>query len=212
MIEKEKKNLILTTSLCLCPILFGIIMLPKLPNQIAIHFDVNNHPDGYAPKEFFVFFFPIFMAVMNNICVLSSKYDKNKAANKRMHLVSQWIFPILSIVMYTVTILIALEYPIDIRVVCMILVGLMFIVLGNYLPKTKNSKSNFGIHIGFNKNLDDKTYALVARISGYVMILNGLLLIGSLFFKPIVSVYIVSLFIIEGVVLSVYTFKKSYQK
>lgn len=212
MTSKEKKSLLLSICLCLCPMIIGIMMLDKLPDQIAIHFDVNNQPDGFASKQFFVFFFPIFMAIIHVICVLSTKYDKNKTANRRMHQVISWIFPILSIIMYHVTILIALEYPIDIRVVCMLLVGGMFIIIGNYLPKTKNPKQNFGLHIGFSKNLDDKTYAKLARISGYVLILDGFLLIASLFFKPTISVLIVILFIFEGVILSVYTIKKSNKK
>ena len=143
MTKQEKKKLLITTCLCLCPMIIGIIMLPKLPDQIAIHFNIHNEPDGFASKEFFVFFFPCFMALMNLICVGAMQLDDNKEANKKMHYATQWIFPIISFIMYIFTILIAMEYPIDMRVVAMMCLGVMLIVLGNYLPKTKNTKHLF---------------------------------------------------------------------
>ena len=56
MTKQEKKKLLITTCLCLCPMIIGIIMLPKLPDQIAIHFNIHNEPDGFASKEFFAIY------------------------------------------------------------------------------------------------------------------------------------------------------------
>ena len=212
MIKQEKKNIFLTTLLCLCPMILGILLLPKLPDQIAIHFNVHNEPDGFASKQFFVFFFPILMAVFHLICVASMQLDDNKEANKKMHQITQWIFPIVSIVMYTMTILYALKYPIDFRVIAMMILGVMLIVLGNYLPKTKNTKYHFGFHIGFSRNLDDKSYKKLARICGYMLIFDGFLMIVTTLLNPIYSIIAVSLLMLQSIILTIYTVKKAYEK
>ncbi len=212
MTKQEKKSIFLTTLLCLAPMIIGIILLPKLPDQIAIHFNVHNEPDGFASKEFFVFFFPVLMAVLHFICVASMQLDDNKEANKKMHQITQWIFPIISIVMYTMTILYALKYPIDFRVIAMMILGIMLIVLGNYLPKTKNTKYHFGFHVGFSKNLDDKTYKKMARICGYMFIFDGFFMIITSLFDPILSAIAVALLILQSIILTIYTVKKAYEK
>lgn len=212
MTKQEKKSILFTTLLCLFPMILGIIMLPKLPDQIAIHFNIHNEPDGFAPKEFFVFFFPCFMALMHLICVVSMQLDENKKANKRMHQITQWIFPILTLVLYTVTILIAMEVAIDIRVVAMLSLGIMLIVLGNYLPKTKNTKYNLGFHVGLSKKLNDQDYKKVARFSGYMFIIDGFFMIITSLFNPIYSVIAVVLLIVQAIVLTIYTVKLSHEK
>ena len=212
MTKEEKKMLIITSCICLCPMMIGILFYSKLPNQIAIHFDVNNQPNGYASKNFFVFGFPIIMSLFQLVAYGGSiLQDNNKIANKRMNNVVRWVIPILSIVMYIVTILYALEYDIDFRVIVMSLLGILFIVMGNYLPKTKNTRT---IHLGVSNSLNDKDYAQVARISGYGMILNGLLMIFSIFFDVMVSVLIVGLLVVETIVLTMYTLVKvkGYEK
>ena len=212
MTKQEKKKLLITTCLCLCPMIIGIIMLPKLPDQIAIHFNIHNEPDGFASKEFFVFFFPILMALFNLITIGAMQLDDNTEANKKMHYATQWIFPIISFIMYVFTILVAMEYPIDMRVVAMMILGTMLIVLGNYLPKTKNTKYNIGFHVGFSKHLDDVTYKKVARLSGYFFMADGILMIISVLFDPMLSIVPVVLLFIQAIVLTIYTYKKTYEK
>ena len=46
------KTLIITGVIALLPILIGIFLWDKLPGQIAIHFNLNNEPDGFASKGF----------------------------------------------------------------------------------------------------------------------------------------------------------------
>ena len=212
MTKQEKKSLLFTTLLCLAPMILGIIMLPKLPDKIAIHFNIHGEPDGFASKYFFVFFFPFLIAIFHLICAVSMQLDDNKEANKKMHQMTQWIFPIISIVMYTMTVLYALKYPIDFRVIGMMILGTMLIVLGNYLPKTKNSKYHAGFHIGLSIHLNDQDYKKVARITGYMCIFNGFLMIITTLFNPILSAIAVVLLIVQSIVLTIYTVRKTYEK
>ena len=91
----------------------------------------------------------------------------------------------------------------------MCIVGTLFIVMGNYLPKTKNVKY---INLGFSHNLSDKDYKVVARISGFVLIIDGILVFISCLFNEWVSIGVVILLILEGIGISIYTLKKKVRK
>lgn len=200
----NKKMLIITSLVCLLPILIGMFYYNQLPENVAIHFDVNNNPDNYFPKAVFIFGIPVFMMLIQVFCCITSDLtDKNKEANKKAISVLKWIIPILTIVLYIVTILYALGSTVDIRVIVMFILGAMFIVMGNYTPKTKGL-----LHMGTKKVTDEKLEKKINRVCGYIFIINGLMFIISTIFNPIVSICVVGLVIIEAIALSIYTWLK----
>lgn len=211
MSKNEKKLLMITCLICLLPIIYGIYFYKQLPEQIAIHFDVNNQPDNYFSKNLFVFGLPIIMSLFQMIAFIGDyKQNTQKEANKKMTQVARWIIPLLSNVMYLVTIAYALHENIDIRLVVMIFIGSLFIVMGNYIPKTKQSKS---IHLGFANQLSDKQYKKIARISGYLMMFTGLLFILSIFFHTYVSIGVLVFLFIWTLILVIITYRmKKYEE
>ena len=198
------KILIITSIVCLLPIILGGLYYNQLPESIAIHFDINNNPDGYFSKPAFIFgMLVIMLAIQVFCCIINDVKDKNPEANKKASNVFKWIIPILSIAMYSITIMYALGSSIDIRKIVMIMLGIMFIVIGNYTPKTKGS-----IYVKFRKVTNENIRKNIARISGYMLILNGILSIMSILFNQIVSVAVIILVIIEIFVLYIYAIIK----
>ena len=66
------KSLIITSLVCLLPILLGVGLWDKLPDTMAIHFNINNEPDNFASKGFVVFFMPVLMMFLQWIsCVIN---------------------------------------------------------------------------------------------------------------------------------------------
>ena len=196
----NKKMLIITSMICLLPIIIGIGFYNTLPENIAIHFDINNNPDNYFPKAIFVFGMPVIMLIIQVFCcIISDLSDKNPKANKKAITVYKWIIPILSIIIYCVTIMYSTGKAIDIRKIIMCILGIMFIVMGNYLPKTIGSHK-------FPKIKDEKIEKKMLRISGYILIINGIFSIISILFKPVVSVALLGLLILETIILFVYAF------
>ena len=55
MEKKTSKTLLITTVLCLLPIILALVLYDRLPEQIAIHFDSTGAPDNYLPKALAVF-------------------------------------------------------------------------------------------------------------------------------------------------------------
>ncbi len=199
----NKKMLIITSMICLLPIIIGIAFYNTLPENIAIHFDINNNPDNYFPKAVFVFGMPAIMLIIQVFCcIISDLSDKNPEANKKAITVYKLIIPILSIIIYCVTIMYSTGKAIDIRKIVMCILGIMFIVIGNYLPKTIGSHK-------FPKIKDEKIEKKMLRVSGYILIINGIFAIISILFRPIVSVVLISLLVLETIIMFIYAINAS---
>lgn len=194
------KILIITGIFCLLPTVIGLIFYNALPDNIAIHFNINNDPDNYFSKSIFVFGMPMMMLILQIFCcIVSDLSDKNPEANKKTITVYKWIIPILSMTLYFVTIMYALGNTIDIRKVVMSILGVLFIIIGNYTPKMVGNNKFVTIK---NEKLNKK----LIKISGYMLILNGLLFIISMLFDTIFSVILVGIAILEAIVLSIFSF------
>lgn len=203
------KNLILTCIVCLLPIFLGLAFYNELPEKVAIHFDINNNPDNYWSKEAFIFFMPIMMAAIQIFaCIVSDLKDKNKEANKKAIRMYKWIIPSMTVVLYIVTLLYSLNYNIDIRKAAMVIIGIMYVISGNYIPKTKGENI---VKFKFIKNnkLSEKEIEKIKRNIGYIFIINGIMFIVSIFFKPIVSVLVLLILIIEVLGIEIYGYIKS---
>ncbi len=50
MEKKNKRTLILSVIICLLPMVLGIAFYNRLPEQMPIHFTINDVPDNYAQK------------------------------------------------------------------------------------------------------------------------------------------------------------------
>ena len=193
------KILIITCIFCLLPILLGVAYYDDLPEQVAIHFDINNNPDNYFIKPLFVYGFPVFMLLVQMFCaIVIDVSDKHREANRKISIVSKWIIPILSILLYTVTLLFNMNYLVDIRVYVMLIIGIMFMVIGNYIPKT--------VGTAYNKYRfkDEGVQKRLNKMIGYTFIIFGVMLIISVFFMPIISAIVVAFCIFAMIVFSIY--------
>lgn len=85
------KILILTMIVSLLPIGIGLAFYDDLPDNIAVHFDINNTPDNYFSKAGFVFGMPVLMAFIQLFCcVINDVSNQNKEANKKATVTFKW--------------------------------------------------------------------------------------------------------------------------
>lgn len=193
------KILITTCLFCLLPIILGIVYYNSLPDRVAIHFDLNNNPNNYFIKPIFVFGFPVFMMLIQIFCVvIVDVADKHKEANKKVGLVCKWIIPVMSIVLYIVTMLFNLNYIVDIRAYVMLLLGVMFMVIGNYMPKTVGATYNK------HKFKDEGVQKRLNKMAGYLFMAFGAMLIISVFFEPVISAIVMGFLILDMLIMMVY--------
>lgn len=174
------KILIKTSLVCLLPILLGVILWDRLPDTMAIHFDINNNPDNFASKGFVVFGFPVLMVILQIFCCFVNDINAEKhGERKKFEMATKWIIPLMSVILQVVTLGYGLGWDIDIRRVAGLIVGVMFLVIGNYLPKFDYVK---------NYDLEKEKAIKINRFMGFETVIMGILFIISTFLPPIATV------------------------
>ena len=56
--KANKKELLLTSAVCLLPLLAGAILYSRLPETMATHWGFDGTADGWAPRGMAVFGLP----------------------------------------------------------------------------------------------------------------------------------------------------------
>lgn len=174
------KTLIITCVICLLPILLGVSLWDKLPDTMAIHFDINNNPDNFASKGFVIFALPLLMVLLQLLCCFVNDINAKKhGVREKFEMVTKWIIPILTVILQILTFGYALGWNIDIRKVTSLIVGIIFLIIGNYLPKFDYIK---------NYNVDTEKVRKINRLIGFETVVMGILFLLSIFLPPIGTV------------------------
>ena len=177
--KENRKTMILTCLLCLLPMALGLYFYKELPDQMPIHWNAAGEVDGYAPKALAVFGFPVFFAALELLMFFVILNDPKKQNQSNiMRQLGFWSLPVIGIIVYTATIFSGLGYDLPITTIVMILVGVLFIIVGNYMPK---AKQNYTIGIKLPWTLDDtENWNKTHRLGGFLWVIGGIVfLIGA---------------------------------
>ena len=197
MIKKNLNILIITSIVILLPVLAGVVLWDTLPEQIPTHWNAAGEIDGWSSKPFAIFGLPLMMLAMHWLCVLGTSADPKKAnhSDKLIHLVL-WIIPIISVVLFVLTYVVALGTEVRMEMVMPLLVGFVLTVVGNYLPKCKQSYT-IGIKIPWTLH-SEENWNRTHRFAGRLWLVCGLGIMLTAFvggfwlFLPIVLVMVLA--------------------
>ena len=174
------RTMIITSILCLIPILIYLFTWDKLPEQMPVHFNSSGEADRYASKAFAAIGLPLILFAANVLINFAVEADpKNSSSGKEMKAISKWMVPVISIIVNGMVALISLNIPINISVITFALIGLLFIIVGNYLPKSKRNYT-IGIKLPWTLN-SDENWNKTHRLAGYLFIVSGLLMLVNAF-------------------------------
>ena len=191
MKKKTDRPLLIGSLICLVPIVFGLIYYNKLPGSMVIHLDSSGNPNGYAPKAFIIFAFPVLMGLLNIIVNLSvTKTSSKSNAAKPLVGIGKWAVPVAVIFIQPLMILRSINKQIPVSMVISIMVGLIFILSGNYFPKNRVNP-NVGMKFPWLFR-DEEGWRKVHKLSGYFWIVAGFIMILSPFVKiPFIILFII---------------------
>ena len=181
MIKKYLPMIILTALLTLLPIVFGLITWDKLPDPMPSHFNSAGEADGFMPKAAVVFALPGAMVLVHIVCAAVMLMDpKRKNIDGKPFLIVLWIVPVVSLLANGLVYVYALGGKINITTGVLIGCGILFIILGNYLPKCGQNYS-IGIKTPWALN-DDENWRATHRFAGKCFVLIGVLTVILAFF------------------------------
>ncbi len=180
MIKKNRTQIILSSIVTLLPMFVGLILWDTLPGRMTTHWGVNGEADGFSSKAFSVFGLPLIMLAIQWICVLATTKDSaNKDQNSKVVGMVLWIIPMTSLITNGMMYAVALGSAVSVDIWVRVLVGLMFVVLGNYLPKCKRNHT-IGVKVSWalqNEENWNKTH----RFTGRLWVLGGVILLVTVF-------------------------------
>ena len=190
MIRENKKKLILTSIVILLPILIGLLLWNKLPDKVPTHWNAQGEVDGWSSKAFAVFGLPIILFVMHWACVLGTSADpkKQNIEGKVLGIVF-WICPIVSLLVCPMSYGVALGMEFEVDKIMLALMGIVFIVVGNYLPKCKQSYT-VGIKLPWTLN-DEENWNRTHRMGGKLWVASGIILLLSMLLPASAMVVVV---------------------
>lgn len=168
--------MILTSVIILAPIVVGLILWDRLPAQMATHFDANGVADDWSPKEFAVFGLPLLLLAVHWFCMAFTSVDpKKQNFSDKIITLMMWLCPVISIAGNGATYLYALDNTVNTVPMALLLVGCIFLVIGNYMPKMKQSYT-IGIKIPWALN-SEENWNRTHRLGGRTFMLAGILTI-----------------------------------
>ncbi len=179
-LKENKWKIILSILVTLAPILAGVILWSALPDELPIHWGPSGEVDGWASKGFAVFGIPAIMAALNLVCIIATGLDhKNKNQNKKILGLVFWIVPVMSVLLGAITYLVAFDVRLGVTNIVVAVLGVLFVFIGNYLPK---SKLNYTIGIKIIWTLEsEKNWLATHRFAGKVWLIGGIILALSAF-------------------------------
>lgn len=190
------KVVALPVILCLLPMVLGLYVYPQLPGQIPSHWGIDGAVDGYMSKAAMVFGMPFFMAAMTVFGAFMLEHDPKKRNQAgAMKVISLWLCPVLSLLLVPMSLMIALGYDLPVVTIVFIFVGVLFVIVGNYLPK---SKQNFTIGIRLPWTLhSEENWNRTHRLAGKVWVLGGaVMVLAALFMVESPGLFMVSMLVI----------------
>lgn len=176
MSKERKMTWVLSTLVCLIPVIVGILLYSKLPDQVVTHWGSDGEPNGWSSKFTGIILFPLILTILNMLAPAFMKADpKYDRMDDKVLMLIQWIFPVVNIFAGGSTLAGALNYDTNVQFTGPMLMGVLFIMIGNYMPKMAQTYT-VGIKLPWTL-ADEGNWEKTHRLGGFVFVIGGFLCI-----------------------------------
>jgi uncharacterized membrane protein len=158
----------------LVTLIFSAVVLNDLPEQVPTHFNVQGEPDDWSSRIFAAFMIPV---VSMLLVVLFNVFPKISPRRQNLDRFSDtyWLIANASIAflgaLHVLVLGRALGWPVDISSATLLGVGIMFMIIGNVLPRTR-SNWWMGIRTPWTMESDD-VWRATHRLAGKTFMIGG---------------------------------------
>jgi uncharacterized membrane protein len=165
--------------------LFSLAVWGMLPEQVPSHWNFRGEVDGWMARDQAVLFLPGIALALWLFLPMLRKLDPRRENYERFE-ETFWIFinviVLFMAIIHVLTLGMGLGWPIDVGRAILVLVGILFVALGNYLPRVR---SNWWIGIRTPWTLENETvWRATHRVAGKAFVAAGVLLALSVVLPP----------------------------
>ena len=178
MIRRYWKQGLLSSLCILLPIPLGLLLLDRFPEQLATHFDLSGQADGWSEPLGSIFLTPLLFLATQWLCIGLFALDRrNRDQHPKLMATVLWLMPLLSIMVSLVTYALALDWDVSVPGLMTACFGIMFLLLGNYMPKSRPNRT-IGIRVPWTLQ-DDENWVATHRFGGRLWFFGGLILLPA---------------------------------
>ena len=190
--NKMKKTLLWASVLTLLPMLSGLMLWNQLPDRMISHWGPGGVPDGTASKGFVVFGLPLLLVAVQWLGTWLTTLDPgNRQQNRKVLNLALWIAPVISILCggFIQVSGLGLHIPADFmnRLLCPLL-GIMFVIIGNYLPKCTRNRT-IGIKVKWTLD-SDANWNATHRMAGRIWVVGGIVMMLCVFLPTVITQWV----------------------
>lgn len=207
MKKSEKILTAISFFVMLVPMLAGVVLWNRLPEELPIHYNFKGEADNYAAKWFAVVAMPLFLCLLQALCLFVSYKITKQAAAYSIVLI---ICPAVSLLVGAASLLPPLGIAFDAGTYVPFFLGILFCIIGNVLPKISRNKT-MGIKLPWTLK-NDTVWNRTHRLAGFLWFFGGIAVCVCAFLPAVARVISVSAIfaamILVPTVYSYYIYKK----
>lgn len=189
--------------------LVPLVALRYLPDQIPVHWNLFGEADRFEAKFPGVFWLPVVVTLTTLFLSVLPRVERWRSGIEKSRDIYQIVIfsaVTLLVAMEVITTLTALGSGIRVEVVMPMLFGLLFIVLGSFMPYIKRNPI-IGIRLPWTLS-DDEVWRRSHERGGPVFVIAGAIMVV---FSPIAGLWAILLMLILLAVVSVWVVIDSYK-
>lgn len=211
MIKRNKLLMLITSIVILIPTVIGLILWDRLPDLMPMHWNVNGEVDNWGSKSTVVFFMPLILLALHWFCIIITGADpKNRDIHGKPLQLIFWICPFVSVLVCSLVYPMALGYELSIENLVPLILGAMFLVIGNYLPKCKRNYT-IGIKVPWALE-DDENWNATHRFAGKIWVIGGALIMATTFLGNFILFFVLTIVMVLAPTLYSYLYYKKHKK
>lgn len=201
-----KKYKIIVITLMLLTLAVTCISFGFLDDVIPTHMGIDGTPDRYGSKYYLLFFVGI--SIVIGVIMLVVAQSKKVSDNYRKYLlITSCVMETLFLCINIISIIYALTYAsenktFDFSKIIVVIVGLMLIIMGNFMPKIEKNRT-----LGFKTRTsmyNEVTWRKTHRFTGFAAVIAGILaIILCMFFEEEIN-FIILMVLIFGFIIATY--------
>lgn len=183
---KATKRFLIPGAVILLPCVLGLLLWNRLPQELPTHFNLAGQTNGWSSKAFAVFGIPLICLASHVLCLWGMERDqKNTRQNPKLTGVILWTFPVISLTVSAMVFSASFGLEWDVGRILVLALGLLFLAMGNYLPKCRQN-ATLGIKLPwtlYNEENWNKTHRFGGKcwfIGGLVVMVLSFVPTGSL--------------------------------
>ena len=187
---------------------FSAAMYPRLPDSMPTHWDVRGNIDGYTPRAWGAWLMPAILAVVALVLPRLPALDPRRANFEKFRgsydLVVNAIITIVAL-LHVAMLGVGAGWPIAMARVTPLLIGALFVVVGNVMPRARPNWL-FGIRTPWTLT-NDRVWERTHRLAGLLFVFAGLLLgLSALLMPATVLPLIIGSVVVAAIVPVIYSY------